>query len=87
MLIAIQEGIHLQFDTFSFTGVSTSVQNAPSARAIGGEWEGLWLMTDSFTDAECNDELVEPLTGTRGVVDGNNATTPASISRRPSATW
>ena len=81
------DDIHLQFDTFSFTGVSTSVQNAPSARTIGGELEGLWLATDnltigvnySFTDAEYNEELVEPLTGTRGVVDGNNATSPASI--------
>ena len=81
------DDIHLQFDTFSFTGVSTSVQNAPSARTIGGELEGLWLVTDnltvgvnySFTDAEYNEELVEPVTGTRGVVDGNNATTPASI--------
>ena len=36
-------------------------------------------MNYSFTDAEYNEELVEPLTGTRGVVDGNNATTPASI--------
>ena len=33
----------------------------------------------SFTDTEYNEELVEPITGTRGVVDGNNATTPASI--------
>ena len=81
------DDIHLQFDTFSFTGVITSVQNAPSARTIGGELEGLWLVTDnltvgvnySFTDAEYNEELVEPLTGTRGVVDGNNATSPASI--------
>ena len=81
------DDIHLQFDTFSFTGVSTSVQNAPSARTIGGELEGLWLVTDnltvgvdySFTDAEYNEELVEPLTGTRGVVDGNNATSPAGI--------
>ena len=32
-----------------------------------------------FTDAEYNEELVEPVTGTRGLVDGNNATTPASI--------
>ena len=51
------------------------------------ELEGLWLVTDnltvggnySFTDAEYNEELVEPVTGTRGVVDGNNATTPASF--------
>ncbi len=81
------DDVHLQFDTFSFTGVSTSVQNAPSARTIGMELEGLWLVTDnltlganySFTDAEYNEELVEPTTGTRGVVDGNNAMTPASI--------
>lgn len=81
------DNVHLQFDTFSFTGVSTTVQNAPSARTIGFELEGLWLVTDdltaglnySFTDAEYDEELVEPTTGTRGVVDGNNALTPAGV--------
>ncbi|MYF12292.1 MAG: hypothetical protein F4229_15160 [Gammaproteobacteria bacterium] len=81
------DDVHLQFDTFSFTGVSTTVSNAPSARTIGAEMEGLWLVTDnltvgmnySFTDAEYNEELLDPVSGTRGVVDGNNAMTPASI--------
>ena len=41
------DDIHLQFDTLSFTGVSTSVQNAPSARTFGMELEGLWLSTAS----------------------------------------
>ena len=88
------DDIHPQFDTFSFTGVSTSVQNAPSARTIGGELEGLWLVTDnltvgvnySFTDAEYNEELVEPVTGTRGVVDGSNTMTLASFFMVASAT-
>ena len=81
------DDVHLLFDTFSFTGVSTSVQNAPPAQTIGMELERLGLVTDnltvgasySFTDAEYDEELAEPVTGTRGVVDGNNAMTPASI--------
>ena len=81
------EQIHLQFSTSSFTGVSTSVQNAPSARTLGGELEALWLATDnltlgfnySYTNAEYNEELFEPTTGTRGVVDNNNPNAPSSI--------
>ncbi|MYE82187.1 MAG: TonB-dependent receptor [Gammaproteobacteria bacterium] len=79
--------IHLQFSTFSFTGVSTSVQNAPSAETIGFEFEGMWLVTDeitvglnySYTDASYNAELFEPTAGTRGVVDGSNALAPSSV--------
>ena len=77
----------LQFDLFSFTGVSTSVQNAPSARTIGGELEGLWLVTENLTvgmNYSCTDAGVRrgvggALTGIRGVVDGYNTMAPASI--------
>ena len=79
--------IHLQFSTFSFTGVSTSVQNAPSAETIGFELEGMWLVSDeitvgvnySYTDATYTAELFEPFAGTRGVVDNNNALAPSSL--------
>ena len=58
----------------------------PSARTIGMELEGLWLVMNiltagantNFTDEKYNEELVEHMTGTGGVVDGNNATTLAS---------
>ena len=81
------DDVRLQFDNFSFAGVNTSVQKAPVAWTIGMELEGMRLVTDnltvganhSFTDTEYNEELVEPITGTRGAVDGNNATTPTSI--------
>ena len=79
--------IHLQFSTFSFTGVSTSVQNAPSAETVGFELEGMWLVSDqmtvgvnySYTDAQYDAELFEPTAGTRGVVDGSNALAPSSL--------
>ncbi len=81
------EGVHLQYSVSSFTGVSTSVRNAPGAVTIGGEIETLWLATDnltvgatySYTDARYDGELLEPTTGTTGVVDANNPYAPASI--------
>ncbi len=81
------EGVHLQYSVSSFTGVSTSVRNAPGAVTIGGELEILWLATDnltlgatySYTDAKYDGELVEPATGTTGVVDENNPYAPASV--------
>ncbi len=81
------EGVHLQYSVSSFTGVSTSVRNAPGAVTIGGELEILWLATDnltlgatySYTDARYDGELVEPATGTTGVVDENNPYAPASV--------
>ncbi len=79
--------VHLQFNTFSLTGTSTSVQNAPSARTIGFELDVLWLATDnltiganySYTNAEYDDELFEPFAGTTGVVDDSNPNAPASV--------
>ncbi len=81
------EQVHLQYSVSSFTGVSTSVRNAPGAITIGGELEALWLATDnltigatySYTDAEYDGELVEPTTGTTGVVDANNPYAPAAL--------
>ena len=81
------EGVHLQYSVSSFTGVSTSVRNAPGAVTIGGEIEALWLATDnltigatfSYTDAKYDGELLEPVTGTTGVVDANNPYAPASL--------
>jgi iron complex outermembrane receptor protein len=81
------ENIHLQFSTSSFTGTSTSVQNAPSARTIGFEVDVIWLAADaltlggtySFTDAEYNEELFEPTTGQMGVLDDGNPYAPASV--------
>jgi outer membrane receptor protein involved in Fe transport len=81
------EGIHLQYSVSSFTGVSYSVRNAPGAITIGGEVEALWLAGDnltigatySYTDAKYDGELIEPTTGTTGVVDGNNPYAPSSL--------
>ena len=81
------EGVHLQYSVSSFTGISTSVRNAPGAITIGGEVEILWLATDtltvgatlSYTDAKYDGELVEPTTGTTGVVDANNPYAPAGL--------
>ena len=87
-------GVHPQFDAFSFAGVSTSIQSAPSARTIGMELEGLRLVTDnltvganhSFADAECGEALVEPAPGTPSVVDGKTPRRQPASSRRPAAT-
>ena len=79
--------VHLQYSVSSFTGVSTSVRNAPGAKTIGAEIEALWLATDnltlgatySYTDAKYDGELFEPSTGTTGVLDSTNPYAPASV--------
>lgn len=78
------EDVHLQFVGQSFIGPSTSVRNMESARNRGFEVEAFWLPTDnlsagfnySYTDAKYTSELVDPETGTKGLVDNNDPYRP-----------
>jgi len=78
------EDVHLQFVGNSFIGASTSVRNMESARNKGFELEYLWAATDaltigynySYTSAKYTSELVDPETGTRGLVDNNDPYRP-----------
>jgi iron complex outermembrane receptor protein len=83
------DDIHAQFTVENpfLGGTNTSVRNVPEAENYGFEGDVMWLATDaitlgavfSYTKAEYQEDIKDPNTGEKGVVDINNPYAPPSL--------